>query len=151
MVFVRIPVEPEHADILTANLWEAGTLGIVEGAGFVDAFFKDADSAHPFGEPQQSPEVDWVKQTRDSFTPLLIGERFYIAAPWHTDPTPTGRLRLEINPGLQFGTGQHATTRKCLEALEKVVKPGISVLDVGSGSGILSLAARLLGAKRVVY
>ena len=150
MVFVRIAVEPEQADELTAALWEAGTLGIVEGAGYMDAFFKDAEGARPFGEPQESPEVDWVKQTRDSFVPLLIGDRFYVAAPWHADPTPEGRLRLEINPGLQFGTGQHATTRKCLEAMECVVKPGASVLDVGSGSGILSVAAKLLGASRVV-
>ena len=150
MVFVRIPVEPEQADLLSADLWEAGTLGIVEGPGYLDAFFNNAEEARPFGEPQLSPEVDWVKQTRDSFVPLLIGERFYIAAPWHQDPTPPGRLRLEINPGLQFGTGQHATTRQCLEALEKVVRPGCSVLDVGSGSGILSVAARLLGAKHVV-
>jgi ribosomal protein L11 methyltransferase len=150
MVLVKIPVEPEEADNLTASLWEAGTVGIVEGLGYVEAFFKDADSARAFGEPQESPDVDWVQQTRDSFTPLLIGERFYVTAPWHTDPTPDGRLRLEINPGLQFGTGQHATTRKCLEALERVVKPGASVLDVGSGSGILSIAAKMLGASHVI-
>ena len=150
MFLVRVAVEPEQADMLTADLWEAGTLGIVEGAGYLEAFFNDAESARRFGEPQLAPEVDWVKQTRDSFAPLLIGERFYIAAPWHTGPAPEGRVRLEINPGMQFGTGQHATTCKCLEALETVVTPGCSVLDVGSGSGILSIAARLLGASRVV-
>ena len=150
MVFVRIPVEPEQSELLAADLWEAGTLGIVEGPGYLDAFFKDADQAKPFGEPQQSADVDWVQQTRDSFVPLRIGTKFYIAAPWHTEPAPEGRHRLEINPGLQFGTGQHDTTRKCLEALEKVVTPGCSVLDVGSGSGILSIAAKMLGAGRVV-
>ena len=58
MVFVRIPVEPEQADLLSADLWEAGTLGIVEGPGYLDAFFNNAEQAKPFGEPQLSPEVD---------------------------------------------------------------------------------------------
>jgi ribosomal protein L11 methyltransferase len=71
-------------------------------------------------------------------------------APWRTEPTPEGRFRLEINPGLQCGTGQHPCTQKCLEAMEHIVKPGDSVLDVGSGSGILSIAAKLLGAGRVI-
>src|SRR6185369_273378 len=69
---------------------------------------------------------------------------------WNTEPTPTGRLRLEINPGLQCGTGRHPCTQMCLKAMEEIVRPGDSVLDVGSGSGILSVAAKLLGAGRVI-
>lgn len=150
MVSVRIEVEPAEFDALTASLWEAGTLGIVEGPGYVDAFFSDAAVARAFGEPTESPEVDWVARTEESFGPILVGERFFIAAPWRTEPTPTGRMRLEITPGGQFGTGYHPCTRKCIEALEKVVRPGDSVLDVGSGSGILAIAAQMLGAGRVV-
>ena len=77
-------------------------------------------------------------------------ERFYLVAPWCKEPTPAGRLRLEIEPGMACGTGRHPATQLCLEALEKCVLPGDSVLDVGTGSGILSEAARLLGAGRVV-
>jgi ribosomal protein L11 methylase PrmA len=147
MVFVRLPNDDE----LTAlRLWEAGTLGITEGDGFIDAFFEDAETASRFGEPQAVTNVDWITRTQESFPPLLVGEKFFLAPPWRTEPTPPGRLRLVINPGAQCGTGYHRCTQLCLEAMERVIQPGDSVLDVGSGSGILSVAAKLLGAGRVV-
>ena len=147
MVFVRL----ENVDeLVTLRLWEAGTLGITEGDGFVDAFFEDADIASQFGDPQAVIDIDWVARTQESFPPLLVGEKFFVAAPWRTEPTPPGRIRLVINPGAQCGTGYHRCTQLCLEAMEKLIRPGDSVLDVGSGSGILSLAAKLLGAGRVV-
>jgi ribosomal protein L11 methyltransferase len=149
MFSVRIET-PEAFEELVASLWEAGTLGITEGAGCVDAFFEDEEIARKFGEPHLEPEVDWVQRTEDAWPPLLVGERFFLAAPWRREPTPPGRIRLEINPGLQCGTGQHPCTRLCLEAMERVIQPGDSVLDVGSGSGILSIAAKLLGAGLVV-
>ena len=96
------------------------------------------------------PEVDWVQRTEEAWPPLLVGERFFLVAPWRKEATPAGRIRLEINPGQQCGTGQHPCTRLCLEAMERTIRPGDSVLDVGSGSGILSIAAKLLGAGRVV-
>jgi ribosomal protein L11 methylase PrmA len=146
MVFVRVANDDE----LIAALWEAGTAGITEGDGFVDAFFEDADVASQFGVPEAVIDVDWVARTHEAFPPLLVGEKFFIAAPWRTEPTPPGRLRLVINPGAQCGTGYHRCTQLCLEAMEKLIRPGDSVLDVGSGSGILSHAARLLGAGPVV-
>jgi ribosomal protein L11 methyltransferase len=150
MVVVRLEVDPLDHDALIADLWEAGTVGVTEGDGFVDAFFEDEAAASRFGEPKAIPEVDWVAHTQEAFPPLLVGEKFFLAAPWRTEPTPPGRLRLVINPGTQCGTGYHRCTQLCLEAMEKVIRPGDSVLDVGSGSGILSHAARLLGAGRVV-
>jgi ribosomal protein L11 methyltransferase len=150
MFSVRLEPEPQNYDALVAELWEAGTAGITEGDGYIVAFFEDAAAARRFGEPQPVADVDWVQATQDAWPPLLVGERFFVVAPWRTEPTPPGRLRLEINPGLQCGTGQHPCTRLCLEAMERAIRPGDSVLDVGSGSGILSVAAKLLGAERVV-
>lgn len=143
-------VRVEDDELLTLRLWEAGTLGITEGDGYVDAFFEDADVASQFGVPEAVMDIDWVARTKEAFPPLLVGERFFVAAPWRTEPTPPGRMRLVVNPGTQCGTGYHRCTQLCLEAMEKLIRPGDSVLDVGSGSGILSLAARLLGAGRVV-
>jgi len=150
MYSVRIEVEPERGDGLLADLWEAGTLGVIEGDGFVEAFFVDAESAMRFGQPRRAADVDWVRATQDSWPPVLAGKKFFVVAPWRTEPTPPGRFRLEINPGLQCGTGQHPCTQLCLEAMERVIRPGDAVLDVGSGSGILSIAAKLLGAGRVI-
>jgi ribosomal protein L11 methyltransferase len=131
-------------------LHEAGTAGIIERDGHLEAFFEDRAVAARFGDPVECDSTDWVQQTYDAWPPILVGEKFFVAAPWRTDPTPPGRFRLEVNPGLQCGTGQHPCTRLCLEAMEREVKPGDSVLDVGTGSGILSIAAKLLGAGRVI-
>lgn len=150
MYSVRLEPEPEDFDRLVAELWEHGTAGITEGHGCLIAFFEEESVARRFGEPQFEPEVDWVRRTEEAWPPLEVGERFFVVAPWRTEPTPPGRFRLEINPGLQCGTGQHPCTRLCLEAMERIIRPGDAMLDVGSGSGILSIAAKLLGASRVV-
>jgi ribosomal protein L11 methyltransferase len=150
MFSVRLEPEPEDYDEIVAALWEHGTAGITEGHGYLEAFFEAEADAGRFGDPQPVEDVDWVQRTEDAWPPLLVGERFFVVAPWRREPTPAGRLRLEINPGLQCGTGQHACTRLCLEAMERLIQPGDSVLDVGSGSGILSVAAKLLGAGKVV-
>jgi ribosomal protein L11 methyltransferase len=142
--WVHVPFERE------AELHESPTSGIVEQAGWLQAFFENREDAIKFGEPTPAEDVDWAEHTRNAWPPLLVGERFFLVAPWRTEPTPPGRFRLEINPGLQCGTGQHPCTQLCLEAMEKIVQPGDSVLDVGSGSGILSIAAKLLGASRVI-
>jgi len=146
MVVVRVVNDEE----LMAALWEAGTLGVTEGDGYLDAFFEDLEAASQFGVPEAVIDVDWVARTHEAFPPLSIGQKFFVAAPWRTEPTPPGRMRLVMNPGAQCGTGYHRCTQLCLEAMEKLIRPGDSVLDVGSGSGILSIAAKLLGAKRVV-
>ena len=77
---------------------------------------------------------------------MEIGERLIVIPDWE-EADPCGRVALRLNPGLIFGTGSHATTRLCLTALERTVRPGMRVLDLGCGSGILSIAALLLGAE----
>lgn len=150
MFTVRIAVEPADQDVLIAELWEAGTLGIAEESGAVEAWFETEIAASRFGEPSPASEIDWAAKVQNEWPALEVGQRFFVVPPWNTDPTPAGRFRLEINPGQQCGTGQHPCTQKCLAAMEQFVRPGDSVLDVGSGSGILSIAAKMLGASRVI-
>ena len=90
-------------------------------------------------------DSDWENNWKAFYKPMEIGERLIVIPDWET-ADPKGRVALRLNPGLTFGTGSHATTRLCLTALEKLVKPGTRVLDLGCGSGILSIASILLGA-----
>ena len=90
-------------------------------------------------------EQDWVRLTQSQFDPIRISDRLWIVPSWHEAPNPEA-ICIELDPGLAFGTGSHPTTRLCLQWLEKVVTPGVSVLDYGCGSGILAIAAGKLGA-----
>lgn len=90
-------------------------------------------------------DADWENNWKQFYKPMEIGERLIVIPDWE-EADPHGRVALRLNPGLTFGTGSHATTRLCLQALEKRVRPGMRVLDLGCGSGILSIAALLLGA-----
>ncbi len=144
---------PQAADALDAELWEAGAAGVIEEPGARRAFFDEAAEAAALlarfaayqPEFRIEPDIDWEEHTRSSFPPLEIGRRFFLAPPWNTQPTPPDRLRLVIEPGMGCGTGWHPCTQLCLEAMEEHVKPGTPFVDVGCGSGILSVAAALLG------
>lgn len=94
-------------------------------------------------------EQDWVRLTQSQFEPIRISARLWIVPSWHSAPDPSA-INLELDPGLAFGTGSHPTTRLCLEWLEQVIQPGISLLDYGCGSGILGIAALKLGAGEVL-
>lgn len=95
---------------------------------------------------------DWENNWKKYFKPLLAGQKLLIRPLWETELPAgwEGRRVLNIEPGLAFGTGGHDTTRLCLEALEEQITPGCSMLDLGCGSGILAIAALLLGAQRAV-
>lgn len=95
---------------------------------------------------QSMNEEDWAENWKQFFHPLKIGERLLIRPEWEECENEDGRVVFTINPGMSFGTGSHATTQLCLEALEKYTKAGDTVLDLGCGSGILSIVALLLGA-----
>lgn len=92
-------------------------------------------------------DSDWATSWQKYYQPFPVGETLYIVPQWLRDqPVPQGRTAVYLNPGLTFGTGNHASTQLCLEGLERAVSPGSRVLDLGCGSGILSIAALLLGA-----
>lgn len=90
---------------------------------------------------------DWQNNWKQYFHPMPIGEKLLIRPVWIDDYDAGDRKVLDIEPGLAFGSGSHPTTRLCLETLERYVKDGDKVLDIGCGSGILSIASLLLGAK----
>ncbi|MFS8524035.1 MAG: 50S ribosomal protein L11 methyltransferase [Limnochordales bacterium] len=94
-------------------------------------------------------DEDWAESWKRHYRPLEIGRRLLVKPAW-IDIDPGRRLVIELDPGMAFGTGYHPTTALCLEALEDVVKPGHVVVDVGTGSGILGIAAARLGAAAVV-
>ncbi len=92
-------------------------------------------------------EEDWINNWKQYFKPIPVGEKLLIRPTWEEEYDAQGRTVLHLEPGLAFGTGTHETTRLCLEFLERFVTPGCSMLDVGCGSGILSVAGLLLGAR----
>jgi ribosomal protein L11 methyltransferase len=97
------------------------------------------------------PEQDWGENWKKFFKPVQVGSRFVVKPPWSKTRLKKGQVPIVITPGMAFGTGSHATTKLCIQALEaRLRKRGLSVLDVGTGSGILSIAAAKLGAGEVL-
>ena len=95
-------------------------------------------------------DEDWLNNWKQYFQPSPVGEKLLIRPTWRKNYDPEGRIVINLDPGLAFGTGTHETTRLCLEVLEKIVKEDTTVLDVGCGSGILGIASLLLGGKSAV-
>jgi ribosomal protein L11 methyltransferase len=109
--------------------------------------------AHGLPEPRVRllAETDWAEAWKAGYGVLRIGRRLVVRPTWRDDYAPQpDDLLIELDPGMAFGSGLHPTTRLCLEALEDTMRPGQVVLDVGTGSGILSIAAARLGAARVL-
>lgn len=107
---------------------------------------------------REVPDADWVRLTQSQFGPIQVGSRIWIVPSWHTDdpdipaiasgasPGGEGPIRIQLDPGLAFGTGSHPTTHLCLAWLADHLRAGDTVLDYGCGSGILAIAAKMLGA-----
>ena len=94
-------------------------------------------------------ERDWAEEWKRFFDVLHVGRRIVCRPSWQAYEPAPGEIVIELDPGRAFGTGQHPTTRLCLEALERRLRPGDDVIDVGAGSGILAIAAARLGARSV--
>jgi ribosomal protein L11 methyltransferase len=108
-------------------------------------------SIQPLPEARFTPIADqnWMEAWKEHYKPIPIGEKLIIVPAWLESPDAT-RIPIRIDPGMAFGTGTHPTTQLCLEMLEKYIQPGVDVIDVGCGSGILSIGALKLGAGRAL-
>lgn len=115
---------------------------------------KAIDELNAFGrletETDGMTEQDWANNWRKYFHPIEIGEKIMIKPEWEELKDKTDRIVFNIEPGMSFGTGAHYTTQLCLEALEKYIKAGDKMLDLGCGSGILSVISLMLGADKAV-
>lgn len=120
-----------------------------EALAFLSERYTSENIKHTI-ETDTTLEEDWRNNWKKYFNPMPVGEKILIRPSWRDDYDAEGRVVLNIDPGLAFGTGNHETTRLCLEAVERYLKEGDTVLDVGCGSGILAIASLLLGAGSAV-
>jgi ribosomal protein L11 methyltransferase len=163
----------DRADASTALLFERGAAGVEEreaglapmpgarqpasGRVLLVAFFEDRQAARQAAadldvpaEIAEIPDRDWGEEWKKGLGPITVG-RLFLRPSWVAAAPPPGAAEVVLDPGMAFGTGTHATTSLCLAAVDEFLarRPGGSVLDVGTGSGLLAIAARKLGAGRV--
>lgn len=161
MYSLKLRCKSHETETLSFQLWEAGTVAVSElnkGDGCaLTAGFEDESARVTLIEQFAAyrPEwcedrTDWEAVTRQAWPGRAVGKRLYVAPPWSEEQTPNGRLRLIQNPGQASGTGEHPCTQLALQAIESEVFAGCGVLDVGTGSGILAIAALKLGAGTAV-
>jgi len=129
-------------------------MGLFDASHDMDKTITYLKSIHPDKNEmayklEQLEDKDWEREWMDNFHPMKFGERLWICPSWREVPDPTA-VNVMLDPGLAFGTGTHPTTALCLTWLDSLDLVGKTVVDFGCGSGILSLAALKLGAKKVI-
>lgn len=160
---------PWDAELLPSALLEAGARAVVEEdeGRFTAPFEPPADADQALWELRErlaaetglqdlalswcwQPHEDWEALWRRGIVPRLVSPRIVVAPSWDVPPAEDGRVVVVLDPGMAFGTAEHPTTRGCLRLLDDLVSPGERLADIGSGSGILAVAAALLGADGVL-
>ncbi len=133
----------------------------IQGLSQIKLYLEDTDKGNlarleAIAQEQELPmtvsqlaETNWEESWKDSYPPQEVGERLIVLPYWRADEE-TDRVKVILDPGLPFGTGAHPSTQMVMETMEKLVRPGFHCLDLGSGSGILSLTALALGAESAV-
>ncbi|HNW59721.1 MAG TPA: 50S ribosomal protein L11 methyltransferase [bacterium] len=167
---ITIPCPTECSEALASFLFDLGAAGVEEQEGGLTAYFADGrtDLLEPIrrylgelaelGYPVQPDGItcaeiadrDWNAEWKKSYTGFEISARIYIKPTWEAPPARLYPCLIEIDPEMAFGTGTHSTTRVCLRLLEAGLRPGARVLDIGTGTGILAIAAAKLGAGPIV-
>ncbi|MCL6546711.1 MAG: 50S ribosomal protein L11 methyltransferase [Bryobacteraceae bacterium] len=160
---VALDCSTEQAELTLAALLDHPVQGVVEeqtapGVTRLQIFFDARSAAEGFlsqlpdlaASIEQCAAVDEAASAQPDWPALPIGDRFFLVPSWRNDPAPPGRIRLPMPPGNAYGTGLHAPTQIMLRLMELHLRPGDAVLDLGTGSGILSAAAAGLGCSRVI-
>ncbi len=163
---IKLSVPENEQELLGALLFQDGALGVENRADALLAYFSPDAEIEPvlrrlqafFPEPgkqarisvQKIPAENWQENWKENFKPLRIGRRFLVTPTWENPENPENWLVLKIDPGMAFGTGTHETTQLVLQLMENRLHPGQRLWDVGTGSGILAIAAARLGLTRIV-
>lgn len=167
---VTLQSPPDVAELRSADLWDLGASGVEirdreltpmpgqappEGHTVLVAWFTDREAAAAAaaalgGSVSEVADQDWGESWKQGLGPVSAG-RVFVRPSWVEARPPSGAAEVILDPGMAFGTGTHPTTALCLAALSDVLgeRPGLTVLDVGTGSGLLAIAARKLGAREV--
>ena len=148
LVTIARPDDPADVEVAIDRFWVAGAVGVEELGGTVRAAFTDADTAgrvaaEHAGSVESVDDDTGLDEWRDHAESYRAGA-FHLRPPWH--PAGDHGLDLVIDPGHAFGSGSHPTTRLVLATLDQVIRPDDHVLDLGTGSGVLAIAAAMLGA-----
>lgn len=148
LVTIARPDDPAAVEVAIDGFWIAGAVGVEELGDAIRAAFTDADTAGRVatehgGSVESVDDTTGLDEWRDHAESYRAGA-FHLRPPWH--PATDDGLDLVIDPGHAFGSGSHPTTRLVLATLDQIVRPGDHVLDLGTGSGVLAVAAAMLGA-----
>lgn len=144
--------EAQPANLLTIRAYLPADERAEDAKLRLEAALGHMSLMYPMPKPTYSivKEDDWAEAWKAHYHPLRIGKRMFIRPLWVEVETAPDDVVISLDPGMAFGTGTHPTTQLCLEALEDAVQPGIKVLDLGTGSGILAIGAAKLGAAHIL-